>query len=212
MAGGSDFNDRLLRTVLSGKSLHYRDSQADAQSARHTEPVWMDLDGSPVIDESGQASGVLCILSETTDRVAAERRQEEVKAALAESEARFRSMVDTVPQIIWIADADGRMEFLNHQFSIYTGAPFSSMSPSEIAGAFIHPEDGPHVVAAFQAAREEERPHACEHRIRSATGQYRWFLDRAEPYRDPHTGQIIRWFGASVDIHDRKIAETRCAI
>ena len=203
----ADFNDHLLRAVLSGKSLHYRDLELTLNRHGTPEPVWIDLDGSPVIDESGQAAGVLCILGETTERIASERRQEEVKAALAESEARFRSMVDTVPQIIWIADADGRMEFLNRQFSIYTGAPFSSMSPSEIAGAFIHPEDAPHVVAAFQAAREEERPHACEHRIRSATGQYRWFLDRAEPYRDPRTGRIVRWFGASVDIHDRKIAE-----
>ena len=58
-------------------------------------------------------------------------------------------MVDTVPQIIWIADANGRMEFLSRQFSHYTGASFHPMSPSEIAAAFIHPEDGPEVVASF---------------------------------------------------------------
>ncbi|MEH3037960.1 MAG: PAS domain S-box protein [Sphingomonas adhaesiva] len=126
---------------------------------------------------------------------------------LAEGEARFRQMVDTVPQIVWIADAQGQIEFLNQQFTDYTGASYRSMSPAEIAAAFIHPDDAPHVVAAFTAALATGTPHHCEHRIRSATGEYRWFLDRANPYRDPATGEITRWFGSSVDIHDRKAAE-----
>ncbi|HEX2535739.1 MAG TPA: PAS domain-containing sensor histidine kinase, partial [Chitinophagaceae bacterium] len=42
---------------------------------------------------------------------------------------------------------------------------------------------------------------------RAANGEYRWFLNRANPYRDPGTGQIIKWFGVGVDIHDRKLAE-----
>jgi hypothetical protein len=46
-----------------------------------------------------------------------------------------------------------------------------------------------------------------EYRIRSRTGDYRWFLVRGEPHRDPQTGQPLKWFGASVDIHDRKLAE-----
>nr|WP_268915665.1 PAS domain-containing protein [Aureimonas psammosilenae] len=83
------------------------------------------------------------------------------------------------------------------------------MSPSEIAAAFIHPEDGPEVVASFQTAREGTKPHVFEHRIRSATGEYRWFPDRAEPYRDGRTGEILRWFGAAIDINDRKLAEDR---
>jgi two-component sensor histidine kinase len=46
-----------------------------------------------------------------------------------------------------------------------------------------------------------------EHRIRSKDGDYRWFLVRAEPYCDPRTGEIVRWFGVSIDIHDRRVAE-----
>ena len=65
------------------------------------------------------------------------------------------------------------------------------------------------MVAAFDAALETGEPFEIEHRILSAGGENRWFLARAEPYRDQATGEIIRWFGASVDVHDRKLAEER---
>lgn len=198
----ADFNDNVMRVGLAGGTLRYQDQELTLYRNDVPEQVWMNLDYSPVIDEDGRPGGVLCVLAETTGHVTA-------RAALVESEARFRLMVDTVPQIIWIADAEGRMEFLNRQFSDYTGAAFQSLSPAEIAGAFIHPGDGPHVVAAFQAARDSEGVHRSEHRIRSAAGEYRWFLDLAHPYRDPRTGEIVRWFGSSVDIHDRKVAEDR---
>ena len=129
------------------------------------------------------------------------------EAALRESEARFRLMVDTVPQIIWIADANGQMEFFNRQFSLYTGAPFTSMSPAEVAAGFMHPDDGAAVVSAFETVLVTGEPFHIEHRIRSSAGDYRWFHVRADPYRDPATGKIIRWFGVSVDIHDRRLAE-----
>ncbi|NGM23880.1 PAS domain-containing protein [Roseomonas stagni] len=154
----------------------------------------------PVFDAEGRVEAVA-----GTTRDVTEARQ--VEAALRESEARFRLMADAVPQIVWITDATGRMEFFNRQFTDYTGAPHRSMAPAEVAAGFIHPEDGMAVVGAFQAALEKGTPFEIEHRIRSSAGEWRWFLARAEPYRDPATGQIIRWFGASVDIHDRKLAE-----
>jgi PAS domain S-box-containing protein len=156
------------------------------------------------------SSGFLTRLDEGTgyakifrDRTA----QQEAEAALRESEARFRLMADAVPQIIWITDRHGHMEFLNRQFADYTGAAGQSWAPAEMAANFIDPADGPQVVAAWTVALESGEPFDVEHRIRSAAGDNRWFLARAEPYRDPETGDIVRWFGISVDIHDRKMAE-----
>ncbi|WP_294236111.1 PAS domain-containing protein [uncultured Sphingomonas sp.] len=203
------FHDQAMRAVLAGGTRSYRDQALTLDRNGAPEPLWVNLDYVPVIDDDGRPGGVLCVLAEIADTGAVERRRQEADAALSQSEAQFRLMVDTVPQIIWITDANGRMQFLSHHFSIYTGAQFQSMAPAEIAAAFIHPEDGPHVVATFQAALRSGGEHRCEHRIRSASGEYRWFLDRAHPYRDPVTGQIVRWFGVSVDIHDRKLAEDR---
>ena len=138
---------------------------------------------------------------------AVERARAEVE--LRESEARFRLMADAVPQIIWITDADGRVEFFNRQWSAYTGATYAPGTAAEVAADFIHPDDGQASIDAFRAARDAGAAYVAEHRIRSASGAYRWFLVRAEPYVDPATGKIVRWFGASVDIHDRREAEAR---
>jgi signal transduction histidine kinase len=64
---------------------------------------------------------------------------------------------------------------------------------------------------AFEAA-QHTGVFTFEHRIRSAAGAYRWFLAHAEPHRDPQTGAITRWFGASIDIHDRKNTEAHLAM
>ena len=131
------------------------------------------------------------------------------ETALRESEARFRLMADAAPQILWISDAEGRVEFFNRQWSDYTGATYQPETAAEVSASFVHPDDAAMTMAAFEAAQRSGDPFAVEHRIRSASGAYRWFLVRAEPYRDPATGEITRWFGASVDIHDRREAEQR---
>ena len=129
------------------------------------------------------------------------------EAALRQSEQRFRLMADAVPQIVWITDTEGRVEFFNKQWSNYTGVLYEPTTAAEVAANFVHPEDGDRTIAAFNEARRTGGVFSVEHRIRSAAGTYRWFLVRAEPYRDSQTGEIIHWFGASIDIHDRKQVE-----
>jgi PAS domain S-box-containing protein len=126
---------------------------------------------------------------------------------LHESEWRFRQMADAVPQILWITDAEGRLEFFNKQWFDYVGSSAMPRNGRELAADYIHADDQPDTTAAFEAAVRTGDTYMVEHRIRSAAGDYRWFLVRGEPFRDPQTGEIIRWFGTSVDIHDRKMAE-----
>ncbi|BAU88779.1 PAS/PAC sensor hybrid histidine kinase [Methylorubrum populi] len=196
----ADFNDNVVRVGLAGGTLSYKDKELTLFRYGRPEQVWMDLDYSPVIDESGRPAGVLCVLAETTERVAGER-------GLKESEARFRLMADAVPQIVWITDAEGRNEFFNRHWSDYTGASYEPTTATEVAATHVHPDDAEATMAAFDAARRSGGTFLVEHRIRAASGAYRWFLVRAEPYRDPASGEVVRWFGASVDIHDRKLAE-----
>lgn len=132
-------------------------------------------------------------------------------AARRESEQQFRLMADAVPQIVWLTDSEGRVEFFNQQWSNYTGVPYEPTTAAEVAASFVHPDDAAPTMAAFAQARATGTTFLVEHRIRSRAGDYRWFLVRAEPYRDAGTGKISRWFGASVDIHDRKLAEVALA-
>ncbi|MFD1789847.1 ATP-binding protein [Sphingomonas floccifaciens] len=70
----ADFNDNVMRVGLAGGTLNYRDQELTLHRHGRPEQVWMDLDYSPVPDEDGAPAGVICILAETTERVAAERR------------------------------------------------------------------------------------------------------------------------------------------
>ena len=70
----ADFNDNVMRVGLAGETLHYRDQELTLHRNGAPEQVWMDLDYSPVLGEDGEPAGVICILAETTERVAAERR------------------------------------------------------------------------------------------------------------------------------------------
>jgi PAS domain S-box-containing protein len=183
---------------------------------------------APIVGLDGAILGAVAVLTDTTAQVTARREVERLLAeserarvdaeaaraaveraavALAESEQRFRLMADAVPQIVWTTDPEGRVEFFNRQWTAYTGAPYEPTTAAQVAAAFVHPDDGPATAAAFDEARRTGGVFAVEHRVRSAAGDYRWFLVRAEPYRDGTTGEILRWFGASVDIDDRKRAE-----
>ncbi|MCW8086091.1 PAS domain S-box protein [Sabulicella glaciei] len=130
-------------------------------------------------------------------------------ADLRESEAHFRLMADAVPQIVWVTDAQGRLEFFNRQWSSYTGTLEWPATAGDVAACYVHPEDVARTMAAFEQAKRTGSVFEVEHRIRRKDGAYRWFLVRAESYRDPATGRVIHWYGASTDIHDRKHAEER---
>ncbi len=148
----------------------------------------------PLHDEAGRAVGVLGTLLEATT-LAYERRQQ------------LRLMADAVPQILWIANAEGATLYVNQRWTEYAGSPIDPASSLADVARFIHPDDVGPSAAVFDQARREGRFYETEMRLRSAAGQWRWFLVRAAPYRDPDSGQLLRWFGVSVDIHDRHLAE-----
>lgn len=73
----ADFNDNVMKVGLSGGTLAYQDQELTLYRKGYAEQVWMNLDYSPVLDESGRPAGVIAIVIETTDRVLAERRNRE---------------------------------------------------------------------------------------------------------------------------------------
>jgi len=132
---------------------------------------------------------------------------EHVKTTLAlrESEAHLRLMADSIPQIVWIIEPSGRNVYFNRQWLAYTGVAVDSTTPANIAAEFLHPDDHAATMRAWNAAYESGGAFQVEHRIRSKSGEYRWFLVMAEPYRNA-AGELQRWFGTSTDIHEQKTA------
>jgi PAS domain S-box-containing protein len=137
-------------------------------------------------------------LGERLRRVAAE-------TALRESETRYRTLADTMPQVVFIATASGFVEYVNKPGLEYMGLRLDEAIGFGWLGA-IHPEDRQLVADRWLECLNLGKTYEFEHRLLRADGQYRWQLARAVPVGG-ETGAIVRWIGTSTDIHDRRQAE-----
>ncbi|MCA1564274.1 MAG: PAS domain S-box protein [Acidobacteria bacterium] len=122
------------------------------------------------------------------------------------NERYYRFLAEAIPQIIWTARPDGFIDYYNQRWYEYTG-----MRLEETEGwgwqSLLHADDAERCVEHWKHCVETGEVYDIEGRFRRASdGQYRWHLGRALPLRDAD-GQIVKWFGASTDIDDRKHAE-----
>jgi PAS domain S-box-containing protein len=122
--------------------------------------------------------------------------------ALAESEARFRAIADSMPQMVWSTRPDGFHDYYNARWYEFTGVPEGSTDGEAWNGMF-HPEDQERAFALWRRSLETGEPYEIEYRLRRHDGVYRWTLGRARPIRD-EAGEITRWFGTCTDIDDLK--------
>jgi PAS domain S-box-containing protein len=138
------------------------------------------------------------------------------KAALQDSEERFRQMADSIPETIRLiidstpahihtALPDGYLDYLNKRWLEYMGVSLEDVEGWKWTAA-IHPDDLEGILKKWRASLASGEPFLHEARVRRADGEYRWMLHRKVAQRDEH-GQIVKWYGASVDIEDRKRAE-----
>ena len=140
------------------------------------------------------------------ERVRARTAQLEASTVqLRESERRLRFLADTMPQLVWTALPDGRIESVNHGYKVYLGARNDAEAIAALA-TVVHPDDLPVAGREWEAMRREERSAGGELRLRRVDGMYRWHLWRAHPER-ASDGRILRWVGTSTDMHDLKVAE-----
>src|ERR1700686_1976197 len=121
-----------------------------------------------------------------------------------QSEYRLRLVIDTIPTLVWRARPDGVPDFLNQTALDYTGLS-SDQAETGWPRAF-HPDDMKGMLVKWAAIRESGMPGGLEARLRRFDGEYRWFLFQAVPLRD-EAGNIVKWYGSSTDIEDRKRAE-----
>jgi PAS domain S-box-containing protein len=137
------------------------------------------------------------------ERMDGERKQ--ALEALRDSEVRFRSLAESLPQLIWTCNAAGHCDYLSRQWEDYTG--IGADQPSDrIWHDCVHPDDSAQLAARWNAATASGNNFLCEHRLRRRDGIYRWFSARASPQRDEN-GHVTRWFGATTDIEDQRHAQ-----
>ncbi len=137
---------------------------------------------------------------DVTDR---KRAEEELRA----SESKYRHLVDTTPAFVHTALPSGELDFLNHGWLEYIGVPLTDLLGWRWTSK-IHPEDVEAFVDRWRASVQSGEPFLAESRVRRADGKYRWFMHHKEPLRN-ELGEIVKWYGSSIDIQERKIAEQR---
>lgn len=158
---------------------------------------WVIASGRPRPGPDGAPSRLPGVVVDVTE-------QRRISEALAESELRFRTLADTMPQMVWSTLADGFHDYYNKRWYEFTGVPEGS-TDGEGWNDMFHPEDQDRAWQAWRHSLETGAPYQIEYRLRHHSGDYRWTLGLALPIRDA-AGQIVRWFGTCTDIHETRLA------
>ena len=188
--------------------------------------------GAPLVSAEGVPLGALCVIAtrprpeglspmqarglrllagtamgRLDDRRAARERDafhRDAHDALESSELKFRTLADTMPQMVWSTLPDGYHDYYNARWYEFTGVPAGSTDGEAWNGMF-HPDDQERAWTAWRRSLATGEPYSIEYRLRHRDGTYRWVLGRALPVLGPDGG-IARWFGTCTDIHAQKLA------
>ena len=128
-----------------------------------------------------------------------------VKEQSSRFEDRLRRIVDTTPALIHTGRPDGYLDYFNRGWLDFLGKSLEDVCGWRWTES-IHPDDVDGIVQKWRAALASGEPFEAEARVRCADGTYHAFLHRKVPLHDEH-GNIVKWFGSSIDIEDRKRAE-----
>ncbi|MEO8166344.1 MAG: ATP-binding protein, partial [Betaproteobacteria bacterium] len=167
--------------------------------SRHDDPVrWVSAVAYPIKNAAGHVDEVVLIHEDRTAEMRAE-------LAMRESEEKWRLLADTIPQLAWMAHADGAIFWYNRRWYEYTGT-----SAPEMEGwgwQSVHdPQVLPEVMARWKASLERGEPFDMVFPLLGADGKFRPFLTRVNPLRDAD-GLVVYWFGTNTDISDIKRME-----
>jgi PAS domain S-box-containing protein len=157
-------------------------------------------------DAAGRRDVTTSRLEELDDEPRGDQaRADTLERQLRETEARFRTMADSAPVLLWMAGTDALCTFFNQTWLDFTGRTLEQeWGVGWAEGVYF--EDFQRCVDTYMAAFSERRPFEMEYRLRRADGAYRWILDRGTPRFAPD-GAFAGYIGSCVDITDRKDLE-----
>ena len=219
-------------TMIDGAVMEVPDARADPRFADNAlvtgAPHIRFYAGAPLVSREGVPLGAICVISPEArpggltdfqrrglailglavmgrldDRRLA-REAAETRADLADSEGRFRTLADTMPQMVWSTLPDGFHDYYNARWYEFTGAP-PGTTDGEGWNDMFHPEDQARAWDVWRHSLTTGDPYQIEYRLKHFDGTYRWVLGRALPIRG-EDGAITRWFGTCTDIHEQKLA------
>lgn len=175
-----------------GRIVH--EAEIPAASDRRTWSIGL----FPVRVKSKEALGVGGVVQEITELIQAQE-------LIRESEGRFRSLAESLPQLVWATRPNGNLYYFNQRWYDYTGMTQASSLGDGWLDA-IHPEDRDKTHRIWNQAVQTRTLYEVEYRIRRKDGSYRWFLGRGRPIKEG-SWEVHSWFGTCTDIEDMKQAQ-----
>jgi PAS domain S-box-containing protein len=154
-------------------------------------------------DADGMPTRVFGVVADITERKLVEQQ-------LRESEARFRTMADSAPIMIWVAGSDGANQFVNRAYREFYGRPSAGEIEDSNWQVLLHPDDAAAFLSRVRAMLKAHAPFQGEVRVRHADGSWRWIDARAVPRFSP-AGEFLGLVGTSSDITQRKEMEQAIA-
>ncbi len=193
---GQGFEAILAGVFATGTTFEANEIAATLERDGALVPGYYNTVYQALKDEGGQVTGIIQIVVEVTAQVMARR-------AVEENARRFRTLLESVPQMAWTATAEGELDYFNAQWYAYTG-----QQPAEALERgwtdVTHPDDAAAASARWQQSLREHTPYQVECRYRRADdGSWRWHLIRAVPLRG-EAGAVFGWVGTCTDIHEQK--------
>jgi len=197
---GQGFFELLDRVYRSGEPHVGRGTAVRLQGGDAPRELFLDFVYQPIRGAGGEVEGIFVQGGDVTDR-------ESALAALRESEARFRTIANLLPHMLWSTRPDGHHDWYNQRWYDFTGVPEGSTDGDAWSGMF-HADDQPRAWARWRHSLATGEPYEVEYRLRDRHGEYRWVLGRALPVRDAE-GRITRWMGSCTVIHEIKEVQER---
>ncbi len=165
---------------------------------------WHVLRRVPLRNDDGEVIAWYGAGYDIEDRKRAEDALQRSQAELMQARHELQLIIDTVPVLVLRHRADGIIDFVNQVGRSYTG--LASGNWARRTSIATHPDDVPRLEQAWDIALATGEPFETEQRLRRADGEYRWFITRRVPLRDP-AGDVIAWYAAVYDVEDWKRAE-----
>ncbi len=185
---------RLLDEVYITGKVHSESESllyVNGDDGPHT--FYVDFEYAPLLETNGNISGIKITAIDVTEKLEARKKIEE-------SEKRFRSLTESIPQLIWETDEKGAALFASGKWLEYTG-----IRPDGEAEwrSMIHPDDFEENAKVWSHSLATGEIYRCDVRVRNKDGDYRWHAVIGEPVFDKNN-KLIKWVGAFTDIHTEK--------
>ncbi|MGE5431588.1 MAG: PAS domain S-box protein [Syntrophomonadaceae bacterium] len=166
---------------------------------------WVRWEIRPWYEIPGQIGGLIIFSEVITERVRAMEELKEAKEQAERYEESYRQLAEAMPQIVWTADKDGNITYVNKQWNDFSGLNSKEAFDWRWVNQ-VHPKDKENISKAWLESLRMKKTYEVTSRIRRHDGEYRWFLIRAIPQSD-NEGEVLNWLGTCTDIHEQKVLE-----